>query len=176
MIKLSEGEETKAVIRKHWLILLRDSTGLIIVYLVPLICYWYFFGGNRIQTNFTDLNEIITPNIAVIIFSISLWTLIVWAKFFGVWTDHYLDAWFITSKRIIDVEQKGLFSRGISTTRIERIQDVTVEVRGVFATLFNIGDIHVQTAGEAREFVIRGVGKPKEVKKIITDQTDMIYK
>ena len=40
---LSKDEKIIAVIRKHWFILLRDSFGLIVIYIVPFIAYWYFF-------------------------------------------------------------------------------------------------------------------------------------
>jgi len=92
----------------------------------------------------------------------------------GIWTDYYLDVWTVTDKRIIDQEQQGLFHRRTSVFRIERIQDVTIEVRGIVATLLNFGDIHVQTAGEAQEFIMYGIAHPKYVREIILEQLDRV--
>ncbi|MCD8563793.1 MAG: hypothetical protein LRY44_02145, partial [Candidatus Pacebacteria bacterium] len=38
------------------------------------------------------------------------------------------------------------------------------ETRGIFATMFNYGDVHVQTAGSQKEFVIYDVHDPKLVR------------
>jgi hypothetical protein len=71
-----------------------------------------------------------------------------------------LDVWIITSKKIIDVEQHSLFRREISIMNLEKIQDITFEIRGFIPTLFNYGDIKVQTAGAVGSFLIRGVPNP----------------
>ena len=92
----------------------------------------------------------------------------------GVWTDYYLDVWMVTDKRVIDIEQKGFFHRQTSVFRIERIQDVTVETHGIVATLLNFGDIHVQTAGEGQEFIMRGIANPKYVRRVILRQQDRV--
>lgn len=175
MIHLSENEKIEAIIRKHWLILLRDGVGLIIIYIIPFIIYRYFFDDTMtINLLFDKIYYNFSPS--VLIFAVSAWTLIVWIKLFAVWTDYYLDVWFITDKRIVDIEQKGFFNRDVSTFRMERIQDVTIEVKGIIATLFDFGDIHVQTAGESREFIIKGIGRPKQVKEIIMRHSDKVIK
>ena len=171
MIHLSKNEKVEAVIRKHWLVLLGDSIGLIIIYVVPFIIYWYFF-DSTITMDFLIDKIYFNPSPSILVFAVSAWTLLAWAKLFAIWTDYYLDVWFITNRRIIDIEQKGFFHRDVSTFRMERIQDVTVEIRGIIATLLNFGDIHVQTAGESQEFIIKGIGRPKHVKDIIMRQTD----
>lgn len=175
MIHLSKNERVEAVIRKHWLILLRDSFGLIVIYIIPFIIYWYFF-DSAVTIDFLVDKIYLNPAPSVLVFTASVWTLLAWVKLFGIWTDYYLDVWFITNKRIIDIEQKGFFNRDISTFRMERIQDVTVEIRGIIATLFDLGNIHVQTAGESQEFIIKGIGRPKYVKDIIMRQTDKVVR
>lgn len=175
VIKLFNDEKIKAVVRKHWFILLRDSFGLIVLYITPFIIYWYFY-DNALTP------EILTEKIyknhspSIFVFAISAWTLVAWVKLFAIWIDYYLDVWFITNKRIVDIEQKGFFRREISTFRMERIQDVTIEVSGIVQTLLDIGNIHVQTAGESQEFIIKGIGNPKRVKDIIVRQSDKVVR
>ena len=85
---------------------------------------------------------------------------------FLVWMDQYLDMWIITTERIIDIEQNGLFSRDISEIPIKHVQDVTIEVHGLIETFLRFGTIRIQTAGE-REFKINFVPKLYEAKDII---------
>jgi uncharacterized membrane protein YdbT with pleckstrin-like domain len=84
-----------------------------------------------------------------------------------LWTDYYLDVWIVTNRRVIDVEQRGLFSREIATMQLSKIQDITTEVKGFLPTLIGFGDVHVQTAGLEREFVIRGVPHPHKTREMI---------
>lgn len=175
MIHLLKDERVEAVIRKHWLVLLGDSIGLIILYVIPFIIYWYFF-DSAVTIDFLIDKIYFNPSPSVLVFAVSAWTLLAWAKLFAIWTDYYLDVWFITNRRIIDIEQRGFFNRNVSTFRMERIQDVTVEIKGIVATLLNFGNIHVQTAGESQEFIIKGIGRPKYVKDIIMHQTDKVVR
>ncbi|MDP6387725.1 MAG: PH domain-containing protein [Candidatus Pacebacteria bacterium] len=175
MIHLSKDERVEKVIRKHWLILFGDSIGLIILYIIPFLIYWYLF-DSTITVDFLIDKIYFHPSPSILVFTVSAWTLLAWAKLFAIWTDYYLDMWLITNKRIVDIEQKGFFNRDISTFRMERIQDITVEIKGVIATLLNFGNIHVQTAGESQEFIIKGIGRPKYVKEIIMRQADKVAK
>lgn len=106
------------------------------------------------------------------LFLASVWTLLLWAKFFAIWTDYYLDVWIVTDRRIVNIDQKGLFHREVSTLRMERIQDVTLEIEGIIATVLGFGDVLVQTAGETGEFVIKGVNNPEHIKRKILSHVD----
>jgi uncharacterized membrane protein YdbT with pleckstrin-like domain len=59
----------------------------------------------------------------------------------------------------------GVFHREISTTRLARIQDINSEVKGVFQTFLNFGDVTIQNAGMDRQFVIRGIENPVSVRE-----------
>ena len=86
--------------------------------------------------------------------------------------------WIITNKNLIDVEQKGVFNREISTTRLSRIQDINTEVNGFFPTFMNFGNLSVQTAGTFKVFSITGIENPinvrEKMEKAITDYTKSI--
>jgi uncharacterized membrane protein YdbT with pleckstrin-like domain len=98
-----------------------------------------------------------------------------WLSFFINWTKYYLDVWYVTEKRIIAVDQRGIFNRGISNLRFDKIQDVTIDVKGFIATLLNYGNVKVQTAGEDNyEFSMSVVSNPENVRKVIFNQHNEI--
>ena len=97
----------------------------------------------------------------------SAYYLFVWLFFFFSFVDYYLDIWIITNERIIDVRQKGFFSRVIAEQRLDRVQDVASEVHGFFPTIFKYGDVHAQTAGEFSKFNFQEIPRPEEVRDII---------
>jgi uncharacterized membrane protein YdbT with pleckstrin-like domain len=104
---------------------------------------------------------------SMIAFMRSFFILAVWIYGFLIWIDYYFDIWIITSERIINIEQKGMFTRKVSELRYSKIQDITTEVNGFLPTVMNFGDVKVQTAGEEEEFLFRTVSDPYGVKSII---------
>jgi uncharacterized membrane protein YdbT with pleckstrin-like domain len=101
------------------------------------------------------------------LFGETFFAMMIWALFFLIWIDYYFDVWIVTSERIINVEQKGLFSREISELQLEKIQDISTEVLGVIPTFLNYGNIFIQTAGEKERFLFRCVPNPYHIKDAI---------
>lgn len=171
MFNISKDEKVLLSRRKHWFILLGELSGVVLVAMAPFVFY-PFVADYEFLIGTYQVTIYLTALWAT--FLGSAWLLIFWMRSMGIWTDYYLDIWIITNKRIIDNEQKGFFHRETSTLRLEKIQDVTVETRGIIPTLMNFGDIHVQTAGEEREFIMYGIANPKHVREIIVQAQDKV--
>ena len=169
MITLRDDETIKKVVRRHWFILLGRTFGLLIILAAPFVLYGFTY-GREIALGLTSFTISVEPTLLV--FFGALWALIIWLRFFHTWTDHYLDGWIVTDKRIIDIEQFGFFSRQVSSFRMERIQDITIDIHGIIPTLLDFGDIHVQTAGDSQEFVLKGAPNPKRLKELILKESD----
>ncbi len=171
MLHLKEGEQIDIKARKHWFILVGESLGLFIMAVFPFVI-WEMLSGGQFDALFQDGFSFTNVSPALLTFLGSTWVLIIWAKLFAAWTDYYLDIWIVTNNRIVNIDQKGLFRREVSTVSFDRVQDVTFEINGIIGTVLGFGDVYVQTAGETREFVIEGVENPEHVKKRILTQLD----
>ena len=90
-----------------------------------------------------------------------------WMLLFINLTNYYLDVWYVTSDKLVDVEQKNLFHRDEAALRLENIQDVAILSKGIIQTLLGFGSIRAQTSGEKREFIMRNIANPEKVKDII---------
>lgn len=171
MLKIlqSQGEEKiVAHIRKHWFVMVIEGIVLTIFALLPPLAVLI-------------IKSSITLSIGVEVFSLGLvfyfaWLILIWILFFLAWTDHYLDAWVVTDQRVIDIEQKGIFNREVSSLRLDKIQDITVSVNGFLATILSFGDLHVQTAGQQVEITFKNVSRPYEAKDIISKLHDQATK
>ncbi len=108
------------------------------------------------------------------LFFSAVWTLIVWIVFFVRWTDYYLDVFLVTNKRVLDIEQLGLFSRDISETRLENIEDMRVEVMGFLASTLDFGNLFIQTAGAQDEFAIKNIPQPTHAKDVISHECELL--
>ena len=155
------GEKIIKVIRRDFFILLKKILYFIILVILP----WLFFYYLLVEIFPNLLLGIISY--PLIIISASAYYLFIWLFFFFSFIDYYLDVWIITNERIIDVQQKGFFSRTISEQRLYRIQDVTSEVHGFFPTIFKFGDVHIQTAGSKQRFFCHEIPYPDKVRDIL---------
>jgi len=165
MIKLDENEKIILEIRKHWFQLVAESFFLVFLATIPFIV----FKGISI-TGFLRFITFQGSGTSLYVAISSVWLLFVWVTFFVIWTDYYLDILIITDKKVIDIEQKGLFYREISTFRLDKIQDITVKVNGLIPTFFGFGDIYIQTASEEQSFAAKGVPHPDKIKWQIQDE------
>ncbi len=63
--------------------------------------------------------------------------------------NYYLSMQVVTSERIIDIDQKGIFLREVNEMPIENIEDVSYKQNGFWGTVFNFGNVIIQTAGSS---------------------------
>lgn len=105
---------------------------------------------------------------ALILFA-SAYYLFIWLFFLGSFVDYYLDTWVLTTERILNVEQHGLFARTVSELDLASVQDVTSEVRGLLPSLLRYGNVYIQTAGEKERFAFEQVSRPHEVRKRVLE-------
>lgn len=154
-----ENEQVILFLRRHWIIFLMRLLTIVIA-IVAVITIFFLF--NSLKDNFKE-----SSFYNLVLFGESLATLFIWNFFFILWLDYYLDAWIVTTERIINIEQRGFFSRDISELKLVKIQDVTSEIIGVIPTLLDYGNIYVQTAGETERFAFCEIPHPNQVKTVI---------
>lgn len=159
MINFGKNEHVLFEVRKHWFLIATEIFILFILALLPFFILEILHSFN-IQI---DFNINLAGFWPIFIFFYSFWLIILWIIGFVFWTNYFLDVWVVTNEKILDIEQLGLFNREISILHLDKIQDITFEVRGVVNTFLKIGDLHIQTAGQEKEFVIRGIGSPDKV-------------
>ena len=169
-MKLESDEVVIAVIRKHPFYMILHALGLILLALFPslLLNVWeWLVSFLPIGSDLIELGQI--ESVALPAFFYNLWLLILWFVFIARFTDYYLDKWVLTNNRVIDVEQRGFFSREISSVRYQKIQDVTSTVSGLIPTVLNFGTLTIQTAGVEQEFKLPLTPNPVAKKELIND-------
>ena len=159
MIKLNPDEKILMVIRRHWFVMVGPVVLLIILLVFPSIFLTtvpYFYPA---LNNSPEIQPMINFSLALYILTVILY-LFIW------WSDYYLDIWIITNKRLVDIEQKGLFNRHISEMNVENIQNVTLQIEGLIPTLLKFGNLLVETAGEG-QFKIKDAPNLYEAKDLL---------
>lgn len=73
----------------------------------------------------------------------------------------------ITNQRVIKIDQNGLFNREISEAEIERIQEISTEIKGPIRTIFNFGRVKIQTASSYGRVDLEDVVDPYDIQQEI---------
>lgn len=156
---MGESEEIVMVLHRNWFYLLQQ-------FFLILLVVGIFFGSFLLVPQYFPqfLSGLEKP---LSLFIQNFFVLSVWIYGFLVWVDYYFDIWIITNQRIINIEQKGMFTRKVSEMTFSKIQDISTEVVGFIPTVLNYGDVKVQTAGENENFIFRTVSDPYHVKTVI---------
>lgn len=152
MITLHENEQVLLILHRHWFVFALQATAVFVVTLFPFFLF-----------------PILPIDAELFWFFAAIYWLFLAAFLLVAWIEYWLDMWIITSERIIDIEQRSLFSREVSEFLLSRVQDVTVEVPNLVATVLRYGNIVIQTAGE-KSFTIREIPHVEQAKEIILEQ------
>lgn len=137
-LNLHTDEKIHYVVRHHWAGFL-GTIGLVLgMAMVPIIIL--FIAGTLANQGFENA-------LPVVVLFISGFFVFLLTFLFGAWINYYYDIVFITNKRILNVDQKGLLSRGTSELPLRQVQNVSAQVEGFLQSTFNYGTLVIETAG-----------------------------
>jgi len=165
MIHLGENEKILLVLHRHWIVIVGKFVASAFLAILPILAIPLILASNIIT-----VPESAGP---IILFFSVIYLMILAMLLFIFWIDYYLDMWIITSERIIDIEQTGLFRRQISEFMLDKVQDITVEIPDMVATFLKYGNLVIQTAGE-KSFEIKQIHNVYEAKNTILDAAKIL--
>lgn len=160
--EIKEDEKIELVLRRHWFVFLAPLAKPVLFILIPFAIILWLFGISF----FMSLLESF------------FWAIIITGWFFFwllfalyEWFVWYFDIFILTDKRIIDVEQKSLFSKNVSEITYDKIQDTSYQVSGIAQTFLKFGTVNVQTAGSDVAITINDVADPAIIQEKISELT-----
>jgi hypothetical protein len=168
-IELEPGEEVLTTVRKHWFVIVMQLLSVAMLFIIPFIAIIIL----AILPNAAKIFALHTEYRILLTFAVSSWMLCVILIGFNTWTHYFLDLWLITDRRIIVIDQRAFFSRKVSSFRLERLQDIEVEIEGIIATFLDFGTLRAQTASASEnDFTSSGLPNPRELQAVIQGATD----
>ncbi len=72
----------------------------------------------------------------------------------------------ITDKRVIDIDFSNLVYKNVAATKLDLVQDASFSQIGVIRSVFDYGDVLIQTAGSLDNFDLLAVPHPEKVIEI----------
>lgn len=99
--------------------------------------------------------------------SLSFWYVAVFGYALVNFIRWYYNIYIVTTQRVVDIDFIQLLHKKFSEARLDKIEDLSYTASGFTATLFNFGDIHIQTAGENPNFAFESIPRPADVVQTI---------
>jgi hypothetical protein len=85
---------------------------------------------------------------------------------FTLW---YFNVGIVTNKRVIDLDVANILTRELTEARLATIQDVTLTQVGGIRSIFNYGDIDIQTEALKQNIEFYRVPDPNFIRRVIGD-------
>lgn len=151
----NKGEKVVLLLRRHPITNLRWIIISILMAIAPIFL------------NFFPILSFMPSNFRFV--AVLGWYMIIFAFVFESFLSWFFNVNIITDERIVDIDFVNLIYKEISDADIDKIQDVNVRVGGVIRTMFNYGDVYIQTASEKPNFEFLAVPDPERVVKILQE-------
>ncbi len=162
--KIRPDEDLIFLVREDISMLIFRAVSIYLVFFILLILRAFLAGLDSLFIQFYDAITWALATLLVVFFTV-------------IFHNYYLSLQIITSERVIDIDQTGLFKKEVNSVPIQNIQDITFKKDTFLKTILNFGDIILQTSGntprEAKNnvngVVFNNVPNPKEITTLITE-------
>jgi len=88
------------------------------------------------------------------------------------WLNYDLDLFIFTNNRIVCIEQVAFLNRSVWETTLDKVQEVNIETKWLFASLFDYGTLKILTAGASPSFDMTLCPKPMKHSRYINNLVD----
>lgn len=151
VLQLKDEEDVKLIVRRHAVTLLGGLGIAFVCIVLPFFFLFPLFAWGI--AGITLFGTLLIAGIVIAVRTMLLWD---------------ADVLVVTTLRLVDVDQKGLFSRFVKETPLSGIQDVAWHRKGFVDTVFRVGtlDVSIQSADPMR---ITRVAHPETVHELIND-------
>ncbi len=140
--------------RRHWIVLLRNVSGLILAFLVLLLL------TAVLQLVFPDpLEWVLFLGATVLLSLAALWVIV----------DYLNDYYVVTSRRVVHQEKVILLREHRTTAPLDKIQDLNL-AQSFWGKLFDYGDLLIRTAATKGQIRFGFVPHPQYVESLVTEE------
>jgi PH (Pleckstrin Homology) domain-containing protein len=160
--QLDPGENIIRVVHRSFIDLVAPVVMSLFLILVA-IALAYLEGRNPATVPFPELLVLILVILMSIIGGLIL--------LIGIYT-YRRNVLIFTNFHLVEVEQPSLFSRQVSQLTYARVQDVSGQRVGFWATIFDYGNVQIQSAGEQEKFIFRRAPHPERLSEEALETRD----
>jgi len=160
---VEQGPDEKILLflRRHFI---TNVSWIFITFVLFLVPVFFFIFRSELEV----LGAFNLPVRFTIIFTIFYYLIVLTYAFINFITWFY-NVFIVTQKRIIDIDYSNIVIHNVAFTKLSHVQDVNYTQVGFIHSLFNYGNVFVQTAGNEPNFEALSVPQPRRAAHIIAD-------
>jgi hypothetical protein len=128
-----------------------------------LIAFLFFF----LPLVFGDFLPLLNLTMNQELFIVSFYYAILFSYLLGNFYFWYFNLGVVTNRKIVDVDANNLLNTSTTATTISKVEEIEKKSLGLVSSIFNYGNVYVQTAGEVPNIEFLRVPDPERVVKII---------
>ena len=158
------AEDIVLIVRTHWVAFVPHIVFVLLILALPLI-----FLALSSQVSFLGTTTLYIGMLIVCLIlalNVTITTILKW----------YYTVNIVTDQRIVVIKMDNAFYHSYAEAQLEKIEDVTHTNIGVLGTIFDVGDVHIDTAGHGVDFHLRMLPRPRELQDVINDLLEMKQK
>lgn len=147
-------------LRQHWVTNVPWMLFALLFALIPILA------ANYVPALFpviTDFPGFVVPA------SLTLWYMVVSAVVIEKFLHWYFNIYIVTNHHVVDINFDSILHREKLEAGIENVESAQATIAGIVRSLFNYGDVTIQTAAETQNIVFSAVPKPDKVVDVVND-------
>jgi len=156
-----EDERIIVYTRRHWLTIIKWIWWPLVFLLICVLIAWGMTSLLRPASLSSRVLFGLVPAAPALIWLV--WKALDWAN----------DRYIVTNKRVIHHERVYFFFESQKEAYLDKIQDVTIDIASPLATVFNFGDVKIETAGPGDPIKFQTVSKPRDIQQLILESAGL---
>lgn len=164
-VQKGKDEEIILVIKRHWS---AYATHILLAFVIPLISLILLFVTRNLPNIYGESTIYLGLFMASVVISVNIivTALMQW----------YYNVAIITDKRVVALDVVSVFHHTYTEILWRRIQDVSHDSVGLLSSIFDIGNIFIDTAGEGVDLTLPFIPKPRDVQDVIDNLVDLSHR
>lgn len=161
----TQDEEAILVVRKHWIAYITHVLLALVIPIIPLVLLFAIrnmsdtYGGTTLYLGLFVVSVVISVNILVTAFM-----------------QWYYNVAIITDKRIVALKVVSVFQHDYIEILWRKVQDVSHDSVGPLHSMFDIGNMYIDTAGEGVDLTLPFLPSPRDVQDVIDNLVELAHK
>lgn len=154
------GERILLLLRSHPVTLFPWIALAVLIFIVPFIA--------SKSAPYLGFNPALIPqNFLIILLIINYLAVLV--IIFEKYLEWYFNATIITDEKVIDIDFEHLLYKAVDLAPLSKIEETDSVTAGIVGTIFNYGNVKVQTAGATVAIEMKNIPRPALVADMILD-------
>ncbi|MCL4366737.1 PH domain-containing protein [Patescibacteria group bacterium] len=147
-------EHIEILVRQHWVVnvpwVVTAIIGLLIPLFIPKVIPLLALSFN--------LAMVVPNNVQATL--LILWYLLILAYVLEAYLFWYFNIYIVTNEHLSDISFVNLLNRNTTEVLLEDVQSANTSMKGFLRSLFNFGDVRVETAAERQQIYFAAIPHP----------------